>query len=1423
METEKYSKETSELTPEGIAEKIHISYADYKALEQSYIEERRKMEDRIWLDQNVSRMDEVLRDNNDTSVRKFAENIINYMARLTGAVHGAFFVVDEEAQAVDAQAGYACTVETMVRTHFKMGEGLVGQVAKSKEMLALDDVETQVDSSLGRINASFLIIAPLVFNNAVYGVIELTILSKLKPRYLILIERVSRNIAAGLQSILNNQKTKQLLIEGLQQFEDFKIQTEKLEQLEQELQSARLQLQTKEEELVVLKSQSPDNQADIENNATAESWQQHNAQVDQLAQELNELKTLIQQKEAENQQLIHRLRTVEEVREAVDDVTQHEKFRQQAQELEQTKDFLKEIQWQLTQKEDQLTETLAKIKELETTTTIQNIPLHLNGEGNVEWQESVKDLQNQLINKELELKDAIARLNEELTEKLEVSARLEHLEGDLQKKTNEADVLRETLRWKDTEIENLDSEIAERKREIRKAQEEIEKLRNEIAHLQNNLSQPIDNEIVSNSTLSNDWVTERDNLLQTLANKDAELHYLQDAFKDLQKTLTEKESFWANFAAEKAQLQTEIADLKNQLNQPQITDNELLSGDINLSLQAKENQIAQLQQEIENLKNNWQEQEPLLQSLEAQKAGLKTEIDNLEFHKAEVVRLQAELVAQADNFQVLYEANENLKNEFASQIETWQQSNEQLKTEMQTQADNFQVLFAESEKLQMELGQNHQIAQAESEQLKIELATQANNFQTLLDENENLKTEYQNQLGIVQNIKAENEAIKIWLQERENDIEKSQTQVLELQKQITHLQAEIEAKNTELSEVRQQLRNLETEWREKVLENETLASKLSKKEDELLVSQYLLNQMQANPLANQEIERLQGELKKKENEIEHLKNNPIQVIDNEQVEQLKSELEALKANASQVVDNEEITKLKAELEALKANASQVVDNEEITKLKAELEALKANASQVVDNEEVTQLKAELEALKANASQVIDNEEVTQLKAELESLKANTSQVIDNEEVTQLKAEIAAQAEEIQNMRDYSQELSSLMADLRQKEADNEQLNQLVLELQAQLAQKPLVTNAENVSNESESAMWQKLQELEQIQQDLADKKNQIIEQAQWIDAQREALDTEQKQFSTLREEIQTREQENLLQMDKMRGQIHVLEVREGEMRQKEAELVNLFNKINSCFPAMEFDMDGDILSINNKLLLHLGMKVEDVIGHNFENFLLPEFLSSKDYKVIRQGLQMGVSQEIENMVMVGGKSRKLGVNATFVPIMGSDDKPYEVVMLAGHVATVEPPHRPEEYEGQNGAAVVAQPVVMNGSTVTATATKVDFESQEKLKAVYNSLVISELDLQGNILEINHQFEIFLGYDRQDVIGKAHSTIVDEIDRDSEEYQTIINNLRFGNYASQVLRYVGKEGEIVRLRSYFHAIKDEQENPIKVLVLSQFLN
>ena len=266
-----------------------ISVEEYKELEQGFIEERKKMEDRMWLDSNLNKFDEVIRLNYDSSIKRFSEAIIQHLAKLVNAVHGAFFVVDFDKSIVKATAGYATTVETMDRTEFKMGEGIIGQVAKSKEMLCLDDLETHLDSSLGRVNASYLVVCQLVFNHTTYAVLELTTLSKLKPRYIILIERACRNAATVLQSIINNQKTKVLLTDSLQQSEKFRLQEQELHNREKELALLKNTLQQKEEELQAIIDQM--NSEELSSlNIKLQSQEEAAAELDQAKKEINFLK-----------------------------------------------------------------------------------------------------------------------------------------------------------------------------------------------------------------------------------------------------------------------------------------------------------------------------------------------------------------------------------------------------------------------------------------------------------------------------------------------------------------------------------------------------------------------------------------------------------------------------------------------------------------------------------------------------------------------------------------------------------------------------------------------------------------------------------------------------------------------------------------------------------------------------------------------------------------------------------------------------------------------------------------------------------------------------------------------------------------------------------------------------------------------------
>jgi len=212
-----------------------IPLGEFLKLREELLEKQASMENRLWIDSNLGRFDDILRLNFNNTLENFSDNIIQHICQVLRAVHGAFFIIEDNI--IKAMGGYACTVETMTVSQFKIGEGIIGQAVKSKEMLMFENLETRLDSSLGRLAASCLSVFPLIFNQEVYGAIELTTLKKLEEKEVELLNRMCRNTASFLQSFIGNRQTKQLLEATQQQTEELRTQEEELRQSMEELQA----------------------------------------------------------------------------------------------------------------------------------------------------------------------------------------------------------------------------------------------------------------------------------------------------------------------------------------------------------------------------------------------------------------------------------------------------------------------------------------------------------------------------------------------------------------------------------------------------------------------------------------------------------------------------------------------------------------------------------------------------------------------------------------------------------------------------------------------------------------------------------------------------------------------------------------------------------------------------------------------------------------------------------------------------------------------------------------------------------------------------------------------------------------------------------------------------------------------------------
>lgn len=225
------------------------SNSELQALKNELLEQQRNIEDRLWLEANLSRFDELIRLNYDKDIPTFADIVLEYFSGLTNAIREAFFVVNSEENRVQAVGGYGCTLESMEKKSFGFGEGIIGQAVKSQKLINLDQVPMQVETSVLHKGLAYLVVSPFIFNQVVYGALELITLEKLPNRYIDLIKRCSESLAVSLQSIITNQKTRTLLEESMQKTEELQAQSEELRQNMEELSAIQEELNRKEMEM----------------------------------------------------------------------------------------------------------------------------------------------------------------------------------------------------------------------------------------------------------------------------------------------------------------------------------------------------------------------------------------------------------------------------------------------------------------------------------------------------------------------------------------------------------------------------------------------------------------------------------------------------------------------------------------------------------------------------------------------------------------------------------------------------------------------------------------------------------------------------------------------------------------------------------------------------------------------------------------------------------------------------------------------------------------------------------------------------------------------------------------------------------------------------------------------------------------------
>jgi hypothetical protein len=245
VQWEGLDQENESLNKENLAGRL----IKMKQRMQQVDEQNRK---RIWQTEGVSKLSEIIR-NSEQDLKELAYETTKYLSNTVKAQQAALFVYEEDEDKsnsyLELRAAYAFDRKKYLDKKLNIGQGLVGQAYKEKEIIMLTEIPKNyhhIKSGLGATTPSCIIVVPMKYNDQIQAVIEMATFKVLEQYEVDFIQKAGEYIASAIATAKNNERTR-IMVEQLQsQAEEMRAQEEELRQNMEELEATQEEMRRKE-------------------------------------------------------------------------------------------------------------------------------------------------------------------------------------------------------------------------------------------------------------------------------------------------------------------------------------------------------------------------------------------------------------------------------------------------------------------------------------------------------------------------------------------------------------------------------------------------------------------------------------------------------------------------------------------------------------------------------------------------------------------------------------------------------------------------------------------------------------------------------------------------------------------------------------------------------------------------------------------------------------------------------------------------------------------------------------------------------------------------------------------------------------------------------------------------------------------------
>ncbi len=167
---------------------------------------------RNWLQNGLNQLNNALLD--EPSLIEVCNKSLRFLSRYVNAGVGVLYVYDADEKVLSLASSYAFTARARVSNRYKLGEGVVGQVALEQSPILLCNIRRQdVVIRTGMISKPPLntYTFPLMYNQGLYGVLELASFEPFDQVTQQFLDETNRTIATAIYSTRQREKVQALL------------------------------------------------------------------------------------------------------------------------------------------------------------------------------------------------------------------------------------------------------------------------------------------------------------------------------------------------------------------------------------------------------------------------------------------------------------------------------------------------------------------------------------------------------------------------------------------------------------------------------------------------------------------------------------------------------------------------------------------------------------------------------------------------------------------------------------------------------------------------------------------------------------------------------------------------------------------------------------------------------------------------------------------------------------------------------------------------------------------------------------------------------------------------------------------------------------------------------------------------------------